>query len=213
MTLIHNELLFFLQIIIIGIFLLLFGKKKYNSLLSSLFIHLFIFLNLLSANEIIIFSIHSNAVEPFGILIYFISVFLYSWNKESINQLLKNIYIINTFLCIIFLIIINYQYFDNYLVINILKQYIYNTFISIISLHLSYYIERYCFNTIEFIKYPIREAAAVSIAQLFDTIFYTILIFFNRPYKIIIEIIFCSYIIKLFCIFCYSIFLYYQKKN
>jgi hypothetical protein len=213
MTLIHNEFLFFLQIIIIGIFLLLFGEKKYTSLLSSLFIHLFIFLNLLSANEIIIFSIHSNAVEPFGILIYFISVLLYSWDKKAIDQLLKNIYIINTFLCIIFLIIINYQYFDNFLIINILKQYIYNTFISIISLNLSYYIEQYFFNRISSIKYPIRETAAVSIAQLFDTIFYTILIFFNRSYNVILEIIFCSYAIKLFCILCYGIFLYYQKKN
>jgi uncharacterized PurR-regulated membrane protein YhhQ (DUF165 family) len=209
----HNEILFFLQIIIIGIFLSLFAKKKYISLLSNLFIHLFIFLNLISANEISIFSLHCSIVEPFGILMYFMTVFLYSWDKNTVDDIFKNIYIINIFLFIIFLITLQYSYVNNSFIIIILKEYIYNTFISIISLHLSYYTERHAFNKIQFLPSPIREGISVAIGQLFDTLFYTILIFFNRPYKIIIEIIFCSYIIKLFCIFCYTSFLFYKKNN
>jgi hypothetical protein len=210
---INNEWLFLLQIIIIGMFLSLFAKQEYQSLLSHLFTHLFIFLNLLSANEITIFSIHCSIVEPFGILMYFISIFLYSWNKESINELFKNIYIINIFLFIIFFIMINYNYFGNFFISKILKDYLYNTAISVISLKLSYYIERYTFNQIFFLRSPLKEAMSVCTGQLFDTIFYTVLIFFNRPYKIIIEIITFSYMIKLFCIASYTCFLLYKKNN
>ncbi len=207
----NNECLFFLQIIIISLFLLLFAKKKYINLLESLLIYLFIFINLMNCNEITIFSIHCSIVEPFGILMYFITIFIYNWDKQIINNFFKNIYIISIFLSLIFFIIIQYTFIKSNFILLLIHEYIFNTFISIISFNISYLIERTIFNKINFIKSPFRESLSVSIGQLFDTIFFTFLIFFNRPYTIIIEIILFSYLIKLFCILIYTFFLFYKK--
>ena len=211
--LLNNEFLFLLQIIIIGIFLLLFAKKENTLLFLSMLTHIFIFLNLMSAHEIKLFSIHCSIVEPFGILMYFMTIFLYSWDKKIIDKFFKIIYIINSFLFIIFIIMINYNYINDNTIIIILKEYLYNTLISLISFNISYYIERKAFNFLHYIDSPLRESYSVSIGQFFDTVFYTILIFFNRSYTVIIQIIFCSYIIKLFCIISYTLFLFYKKRT
>lgn len=107
---------------------------------------------------------------------------------------------------------LHYHYVNDSFIIILLKEYLYNTLISIISINFSYYIERATFNYISTINSPLRESISVSVGQLFDTFFYTTLIFFNKSYLVIIEIILCSYIIKLFCIFSYTCFLFYKKK-
>lgn len=205
-----NEYLFFLEIFFIVIFLLIFLKKKYIELLYQLLVYIFIFINIISGINVLIFNINCSIAEPLGILMYFLTIFLYNWNKDYIKKFFKNMYIINIFLFIIFNIFLLYQGFDNFFSIFI-KEYLFNVFVSMISFKISYIIEQSIFNLFYTINTPYREGFSVAIGQLFDTVFFSILIFFNKPYYIIMEIIFFSYVLKLLCIFIYTSLLRFIK--
>jgi hypothetical protein len=207
----HNELLFTTQIIIISIFLFIFLREKYTNVLISLVSHLFIFLNIFAIQETIVFSIHCSVIEPLGIALYFITIFLYRWNEKTVAIVFKNIYINHFFLFLIFSIINYYHNLVSEMHIALITNYFYNTFISIISFNASYYIEQHIFNILYTIESPFRESLSVSAGQLFDTIFYTCFVFYNRPLIVIFQIIIFSYIIKLCCIFMYTFFLSFKQ--
>lgn len=208
----HNEVLFFLQIVIIGLFLCIFGEKKYELLLHQVVEVLFISINLLSSYEVVIFSFHATAIEPCGIGMYFLSILLYRFNKENGIIMLKNLYYINFFLLLILLNIFFFVPVFVSSVVIILKSFIYNLVISLISLTCTYFLERKIYDQLSLrFSSPYSESLAVSASQLFDTLFYSFFVFYHRPIYIIFHIICFSFFIKILCISSYTIFLLYKK--
>lgn len=203
-----NECIFFLQLFLIGILLLFFLKEKYSNILECVLIYILIFLNLLSHYEVILFGIHCSVVEPLTIAAYFITMYLYLWNKEKINNILQNMYYIHFFLCSILFIISFYKIsYMSFSMNSFIYSYIWNTFISLVSFKIAYQIECYAYQNVLFIENPYRQSISVMSGQLFDTIFYTLFVFYNRSYFVIFNVIFFSYIIKLICIILYTFFL------
>jgi len=89
-----------------------------------------------------------------------------------------------------------------------LTQYFKNTIISLISLRIAFFIERFIFDKIEKkIPCPYNQFCSVSCGQIFDTTFYTVLIFYNKSIIHMMQIFGFSYSIKLVCIIIYSYFL------
>lgn len=204
-----NELIFCIQLILIGVFLFYFFKKKYADVLLQLLLYILIFLNIMSNYEVILFGLHCSVVEPLGIIAYFISIYLYSWKHQGIEKMFENIYIINIFICGLLYIMSLYEVtFNEIFMKNFVNNYIRNTIISLISFKIAYLIERYFYNNL-FMKVSdsYRQSLSVAASQIFDTIFYTILVFHCRPFSVICSIAFFSYIIKIFCISFYTVLL------
>lgn len=208
-----NELLFFLQIVLMAFVLLLFAKKKYEILLHQFYIILIIFINLLSNYEIKFFGFHTTAIEPCGVGLYFLSIALYRFNEKNAQIIIKNTFIITGLL---FFLLGNIYYFipvQESFYKFIIKNYLYNMLVSVLDFLISYFIERKIYNYLSSVSNPIRGSFSVAISQLFDTIFYSFALFYNRPSYVIMSIITFSYAIKLVCIIFYTAFLYFQKEN
>lgn len=207
---ITNTIIFLFSLRLIAYFITYCYKNKICFLVEQGIIISIIFLNLLGGYDSIIFGIHASIVEPLGIACYFLSLFIYIWNKDKTIKFFNYLYYIQGLMCI-FILLISFYAQIPYILKTILRQYIKNTVISLISLKITFSIERFIFNKIEYkIKNPYNQFISVTIGQLFDTAFYTILIFYNRSIAHIIEIFLFSYSIKLFCI---SIFTYFLNKS
>ena len=208
-----NELIFSIQLILIGVFLFYFFKKKYADILLQLLLYILIFLNIMSNYEVMLFGLHCSVVEPLGIIAYFISIYLYSWKYDGIDRMFKNIYIINIFICgLLYAMSLYHVSFNAIYMKNFVANYIWNTIISLISFKIAYVIERHFYNNVfEKVGDLYRQSLSVVVSQLFDTVFYTILVFYSRPFSVICSIIFFSYVIKILCISFYTIVL--QRGN
>lgn len=211
MLFLSNEIIFIFQIFFIGVSLLFLSDKQYELLLYQLFFILLIIINIFSNFEVKIFGFHTTSIEPLAIGMYFIGIILYSFDKNNSFKIIKTIYKINFFILVLLLSIFSYNSIENTLssfVYNIM----YNFFVSITSFSITYFIEQKSYGLfLPIIKDPFAQSISVSISQLLDTFLYTIFIFYNRPLKILLDIFFFSYAIKLICISSYTIFL--LKKN
>lgn len=210
---ITNEIAFFIQLFFVGFFLYNFAKKEHVLFLESAFLIFFFIINLFSNFEVEAFSFFITSIEPITIGMYFLGIILYSLNKEKQDNLIKNLFkinllIIGTFATLSFYNIEKPEF--NLLVNNVL----YNFSISFISFWLSYSFERKIYEIIKKnLSTRISQTISVICSQLLDTAFYTSLIFYNQPFKVIKSIFFFSYIVKLLCILTYFIFLLFNANQ
>lgn len=207
---IQNIILFICQVRIIAYFLLYCYKKKFVVLSEQAIIFSIIFLNLLGGYDIILFRIHTSIVEPMGIACYFLSLFLYSWDKQKAISFFDTIYYTYGFMgCILFLLS---QYVGlDAAMSGFIMQFLKNTVVSLMSLRIAFFIERSIFDMIKTkINFPYNQLCSVAIGQLFDTVVYTILIFYDKPIMYILQIGGFAYSIKILCIVIYG---YYLSEN
>lgn len=207
-----NELAFFIQLILIGLFLYRFATKEYKSFLESSFLVFFFLINIFSNFEIKAFGFFITSIEPIAIGMYFLGILLYSFNKEEQDNLIKNLFKINLVIVGLLLSISCYQGASSEFSF-LAKNLFYNFSVSLISFTISYFLERKIYeSTKKNFRNKLAQTISVICGQFFDTAFYTILIFYQKPLHIILSVFFFSYIIKLFCIFIYTGFLFLNKN-
>lgn len=207
-----NELAFFIQLLLIGLFLYRFAKKQHKSFLESSFLVFFFLINIFSNFEIKAFGFFITSIEPIAIGMYFLGIILYSFNKEEQDGLIKNLFKINIMIIGLLLSISFYQGASLQLIL-LAKNLFYNFSVSLISFSISYFLERKIYeNTRKIFLNTLAQTFSVVCSQFIDTAFYTILIFYQKPLNVILSVFFFSYIIKLFCIFIYTGFLFLNKN-
>lgn len=207
-----NELAFFIQLILIGLFLYRFAAKEHKSFLESSFLVFFFLINIFSNFEIKAFGFFITSIEPIAIGMYFLGILLYSFNKEEQDNLIKNLFKINVIIVGLLLSISCYQGTSSKFSF-LAKNLFYNFSVSLVSFTISYFLERKIYeSTKKNFGDKLAQTISVICSQFIDTAFYTILIFYQKPLHIILSVFFFSYIIKLFCIFTYTGFLFLNRN-
>lgn len=214
-----NELIFFIQIIILSIFIFNLSSNEKKIHLYQIFSVILVIMNLLVNQEIKLFGLHACAIEPYSVGLFWLGIIIYSIDGEiGAKNLLRSTIIINLFTIIMFTsMFISTPTSGNwwtFIYDTILTKGIISLTISTITFYFSYFIERKIY--LKLIKKNINcilsQSISVSIGQLIDTILFSFL-YFDKSFNTIIEIILFSMIIKFLCIWSYSLLFYLKDKK
>jgi uncharacterized integral membrane protein (TIGR00697 family) len=213
-----NEIIFLIQTIFVSFILIFNSSKEKLSFLYQIFTISLILINILIQKEIILFGIHTTTVEPYSILIFWTSAKIYYIEGEvGAKKIIHSMIFTNILLLMFFLFFSIYTPYKNDQYCNflehILNMSIYSIIISTITFIFSYFIERKIFNLlIKKIDNIYSQSISISISQFFDTFIFSYL-YFQKPIKIVFQIAFFSYLIKLICIIISTIFQKIYKNN
>jgi uncharacterized PurR-regulated membrane protein YhhQ (DUF165 family) len=197
----RNEYIFIVQLIFISFFLKKFNTIGKKLLLSQIIVASYLLMNLLANYEVVLFGFSSSIIEPLAIANYFVTIYLWSYDQKLCLKVTNNLFFTSFFSTIILFIISLYSCIKaNY----IIHQFIYNTLVSIIVIQITYRIERLVFNYCSRLALAWRAKVSLLISQIFDTAFYTALIFSHAPIEKQVQIALFSYIIKTICIVFYT---------
>ena len=213
--LIGNPLIFISQLCIVALTLLLFLDKRYKVEIFQCITFLFFILNFFCSFQMVLFGIHTTLVEPYGIGLYFLTVFLYRIDKNNITILIKNIYFNFILILILMLPFLYFFYLEkNIIFFNFIFNGIKSILLSITLYTIVLYLERIVFNyVIKYIPSPYAEGCTVSITQFFDTFFFTFLFFYHDSWDVIFQLFSVSYGIKLLCIIIYTLVLLFKNND
>jgi uncharacterized integral membrane protein (TIGR00697 family) len=208
-----NEIVFLSQLGISSFFILLFSRKGVTSFLYPLFFACLFAVNLFVNQEIILFGLHTTAVEVYSVAMFWIAATIYSFEGRSgANLLISMTLISNLFLILMMFTFRFYQPLENCIWTHcydlLTSKMMQSVLISTGSFLLSYFIERKVFSSIYKIFFNgviFSQFVASSIGQVIDTVIFTVIYFSDKPLIVVFQIGLFAYIVKLICLSLYAL--------